>query len=144
MINKIDSILTALKTRLRTAGIQSVLEFPEGLRHIGNKFPMAMIMLDGESNIGDQAGQLEVDCAISLYIVTQHGVNVLKQHNDVLYAAQNAIYLDTDLGGAACITYPSGLKWNSDIPGLPSTGLRDDLMITEITLNLKYINQRLN
>ena len=139
MTNQITGITDEILTALREAGCRTVGILPEVLMFSGNNNPFGFILLNSETTENDNGGVLTQLLDISIFIITQSGVNKMKEHCNVLYAT---IGIVTGLNSKTALVNLETINWHADMPFV--TQLVGDLdIISSINYNIKYMTVRL-
>ncbi|HOM80020.1 MAG TPA: hypothetical protein PLZ47_08060 [Candidatus Cloacimonas acidaminovorans] len=141
MTNQITGITDEILTALREAGCRTVGILPEVLMFSGNNNPFGFIMLNSETTENDNGGILTQLLDISIFIITQNGINKMKEHCNVLYAAIGKILNSSGLNSKTALVNLETINWHADMPFV--TQLVGDLdIISSINFNIKYMNAR--
>jgi len=107
----------------------------------GNNNPFGFIMLNSETTENDNGGVLTQLLDISIFIITQNGINKMKEHCNVLYAAIGEILNSSGLNSKTALVNLETINWHADMPFV--TQLVGDLdIISSINFNIKYMNAR--
>ena len=141
MTNQITGITDEILTALREAGCRTVGILPEVLMFSGNNNPFGFILLNSETTENDNGGILTQLLDISIFIITQNGINKMKEHCNVLYAAIGKILNSSGLNSKTALVNLETINWHADMPFV--TQLVGDLdIISSINFNIKYMNAR--
>ena len=141
MTNQITDITDEILIALREAGCRTVGILPEVLMFSGNNNPFGFILLNSETTENDNGGILTQLLDISIFIITQSGVNKMKEHCNVLYAAIGKILNSSGLNSKTALVNLETINWHADMPFV--TQLVGDLdIISSINFNIKYMNAR--
>jgi len=141
MTNQITGITDEILTALRGAGCRTVGILPEVLMFSGNNNPFGFIMLNSETTENDNGGVLTQLLDMSIFIITQNGINKMKEHCNVLYAAIGKILNSSGLNSKTALVNLESINWHADMPFV--TQLVGDLdIISSINFNIKYMNAR--
>jgi len=141
MTNQITDITDEILTALREAGCRTVGILPEVLMFSGNNNPFGFILLNSETTENDNGGILTQLLDISIFIITQNGINKTKEHCNVLYAAIGKILNSSGLNSQTALLNLETINWHADMPFV--TQLVGDLdIISSINFNIKYMNAR--
>ena len=141
MTNQITDITDEILAALREAGCRTVGILPEVLMFSGNNNPFGFILLNSETTENDNGGMLTQLLDISIFIITQSGVNKMKEHCNVLYAAIGKILNSSGLNSKTALVNLETINWHADMPFV--TQLVGDLdIISSINFNIKYMNAR--
>jgi hypothetical protein len=141
MTNQITGITDEILTALREAGCRTVGILPEVLMFSGNNNPFGFILLNSETTENDNGGILTQLLDISIFIITQNGINKTKEHCNVLYAAIGKILNSSGLNSKTALVNLETINWHADMPFV--TQLVGDLdIISSINYNIKYMNAR--
>jgi len=141
MTNQITDITDEILAALREAGCRTVGILPEVLIFSGNNNPFGFILLNSETTENDNGGILTQLLDISIFIITQNGINKTKEHCNVLYAAIGKILNSSGLNSKTALVNLETINWHADMPFV--TQLVGDLdIISSINFNIKYMNAR--
>ncbi len=141
MTNQITDITDEILIALREAGCRTVGILPEVLMFSGNNNPFGFILLNSETTENDNGGILTQLLDISIFIITQNGINKTKEHCNVLYAAIGKILNSSGLNSKTALVNLETINWHADMPFV--TQLVGDLdIISSINFNIKYMNAR--
>lgn len=141
MTNQITDITDEILAALREAGCRTVGILPEVLMFSGNNNPFGFILLNSEITENDNGGILTQLLDMSIFIVTQNGINKMKEHCNVLYAAIGKILNSSGLNSKTTLVNLETINWHADMPFV--TQLVGDLdIISSINFNIKYMNAR--
>ena len=141
MTNQITGITDEILAALREAGCRTVGILPEVLMFSGNNNPFGFILLNSETTENDNGGILTQLLDMSIFIVTQNGINKMKEHCNVLYAAIGKILNSSGLNSKTALVNLETINWHADMPFV--TQLVGDLdIISSINFNIKYMNAR--
>ena len=141
MTNQITGITDEILTALREAGCRTVGILPEVLMFSGNNNPFGFILLNSETTENDNGGILTQLLDMSIFIITQNGINKMKEHCNVLYAAIGKILNSSGLNSKTALVNLETINWHADMPFV--TQLVGDLdIISSINFNIKYMNAR--
>ena len=141
MTNQITDITDEILIALREAGCRTVGILPEVLIFSGNNNPFGFILLNSETTENDNGGILTQLLDISIFIITQNGINKTKEHCNVLYAAIGKILNSSGLNSKTALVNLETINWHADMPFV--TQLVGDLdIISSINYNIKYMNAR--
>ena len=141
MTNQITGITDEILTALREAGCRTVGILPEVLIFSGNNNPFGFILLNSETTENDNGGILTQLLDMSIFIITQNGINKMKEHCNVLYAAIGEILKSSGLNSKTALVNLETINWHADMPFV--TQLVGDLdIISSINFNIKYMNAR--
>ena len=141
MTNQITDITDEILAALRGAGCRTVGILPEVLMFSGNNNPFGFILLNSETTENDNGGILTQLLDISIFIITQNGINKTKEHCNVLYAAIGKILNSSGLNSKTALVNLETINWHADMPFV--TQLVGDLdIISSINFNIKYMNAR--
>ena len=141
MTNQITGITDEILTALREAGCRTVGILPEVLMFSGNNNPFGFILLNSETTENDNGGVLTQLLDMSIFIITQNGINKMKEHCNVLYAAIGKILNSSGLNSKTALVNLETINWHADMPFV--TQLVGDLdIISSINFNIKYMNAR--
>ena len=141
MTNQITDITDEILAALREAGCKTVGILPEVLMFSGNNNPFGFILLNSETTENDNGGILTQLLDISIFIITQNGINKTKEHCNVLYAAIGKILNSSGLNSKTALVNLETINWHADMPFV--TQLVGDLdIISSINFNIKYMNAR--
>ena len=141
MTNQITDITDEILIALREAGCRTVGILPEVLMFSGNNNPFGFILLNSEITENDNGGILTQLLDISIFIITQNGINKTKEHCNVLYAAIGKILNSSGLNSKTALVNLESINWHADMPFV--TQLVGDLdIISSINFNIKYMNAR--
>ena len=141
MTNQITGITDEILAALRGAGCRTVGILPEVLMFSGNNNPFGFILLNSETTENDNGGILTQLLDISIFIITQNGINKTKEHCNVLYAAIGKILNSSGLNSKTALVNLETINWHADMPFV--TQLVGDLdIISSINFNIKYMNAR--
>lgn len=141
MTNQITDITDEILIALREAGCRTVGILPEVLMFSGNNNPFGFILLNSETTENDNGGILTQLLDMSIFIITQNGINKMKEHCNVLYAAIGKILNSSGLNSKTALVNLESINWHADMPFV--TQLVGDLdIISSINFNIKYMNAR--
>jgi len=141
MTNQITDITDEILIALREAGCRTVGILPEVLMFSGNNNPFGFILLNSETTENDNGGMLTQLLDMSIFIITQNGINKMKEHCNVLYAAIGKILNSSGLNSKTALVNLETINWHADMPFV--TQLVGDLdIISSINFNIKYMNAR--
>lgn len=99
MTNKTESVVSAITTKLRAAGIPTVYRWPEEINKIGNRYPLALIK-ENSKTFTATAGQLyEYLLRIDIVLVSDQIRERMKYMNTLEVNAFNQLFSDCTLGG---------------------------------------------
>jgi len=141
MTNQITDITDEILAALREAGCRTVGILPEVLMFSGNNNPFGFILLNSETTENDNGGVLTQLLDMSIFIITQNGINKMKEHCNVLYAAIGKILNSSGLNSKTALVNLETINWHADMPFV--TQLVGDLdIISSINFNIKYMNAR--
>ena len=141
MTNQITDITDEILAALREAGCRTVGILPEVLIFSGNNNPFGFILLNSETTENDNGGVLTQLLDMSIFIITQNGINKMKEHCNVLYAAIGEILNSSGLNSKTALVNLEAINWHADMPFV--TQLVGDLdIISSINFNIKYMNAR--
>ena len=141
MTNQITDITDEILAALRGAGCRTVGILPEVLMFSGNNNPFGFILLNSETTENDNGGVLTQLLDMSIFIITQNGINKMKEHCNVLYAAIGEILSSSGLNSKTALVNLETINWHADMPFV--TQLVGDLdIISSINFNIKYMNAR--
>jgi len=141
MTNQITDITDEILAALRGAGCRTVGILPEVLMFSGNNNPFGFILLNSETTENDNGGVLTQLLDMSIFIITQNGINKMKEHCNVLYAAIGKILNSSGLNSKTALVNLETINWHADMPFV--TQLVGDLdIISSINFNIKYMNAR--
>lgn len=141
MTNKIINITNAIEAALRDAGIRYTGVLPEAIDRMGNLYPMGFVSLGTDETLIDNGGRLTQQLNLDVYIISQHGVNKMRQHCDLLYAAISAVMSSSTLSTHICMITNNVINWSAFLPYTTmSLGSLD--MISSFNLTILYSNTR--
>ena len=135
----IIDITDSIQKALRSAGVHFTGILPEAIDIMGNLSPMGLISPNSDEIENDQAGIIEANLTLTVFIVTQHGTAKFRQHSDLVYRAINAIYAIT--GKKVCNINAIAINWNAGVDML-SQKLGSLDIASGITFNIKHKYQR--
>ena len=99
MTNKVDTIVTAIKNSLISAGILAVYRYPEELNLIGNRFPAAIIREESKDYIATSGQRYEYELTLSITLISDEIRERMKAMNDLEVIVFNALFSTSTLGG---------------------------------------------
>lgn len=136
MTNKVETIVSAITTKLTTAGILSVIRFPEDLRKVGNRYPMAIIKEEQQRYIATAGQRYEYELYINIVLVSDAIRERMKTMNDLQVLVFNQLFADSTLGGLVLninpVTVNMGSLKGSDIAAY--AGFNEAASFREITI----------
>ncbi len=99
MTNKIKEILSTISEKLKTAGIRTVIYYPENYPHIGNRYPMAIIKETRQDYVATSGMQYEYNMYLSIVIVSDKINERLEDMHNLQAKIFNELFKDCSLNG---------------------------------------------
>jgi hypothetical protein len=98
MTNKVESIVASITAKLKTAGISTVIRFPEDIHNIGNRYPLAIIREERQEFEIAQGQRYEYWLTISITLVSDQTRSRMYYMNNLQVAVFAQLFTDERLG----------------------------------------------
>ncbi len=138
MTNKTSIIISALKTRLLSAGL-FVLRYPDDLKSVGNRYPVVFIREGDKSFEPTRGNRYEYTQTLTLILAGAYTQNRMSQMNTLQKKVYDAILQDPSLGGLVMNVNPTATNTGEvirDTGVLGYAGHNEAVAYREIVLNI--------
>lgn len=99
MTNKVETVVAAITTKLKAAGISTVYRWPEELSKVGNRYPLALIKEESQDFVMASGQQYEYILTITITLASDQIRERMKYMNALENACFAQLFADCTLGG---------------------------------------------